>query len=115
MLHAPHGALCARLLPLVMESNIEALETRQPENPSLQRYVEAARILTGDETATAHDAVTWTKQLVDDLKIPGLSKYGMNESKFTEAVEKTLKASSFKGNPIPLNEKELKEILVKAL
>ncbi len=29
MLHAPHGAICARLLPLVMEANIKALESRQ--------------------------------------------------------------------------------------
>ena len=29
MLHAPHGALCARLLPFVMEANLKALETRQ--------------------------------------------------------------------------------------
>jgi alcohol dehydrogenase class IV len=115
MLHAPHGALCARLLPLVMEANIEALETRQPEHPSLQRYVEVARILTDNKNATARDGVVWTKQLVDDLKIPGLSKYGMNDEKFPQAVEKTLKASSFKGNPIPLNENELREILEKAL
>jgi alcohol dehydrogenase class IV len=115
MLHAPHGTLCARLLPLVMETNIQALETRQPEHPALQRYIEVARILTGDETATAADGLLWTKQLVEDLSIPRLSKYGMNEGKFSEAVEKTLKASSFKGNPIALNENELREILEKAL
>lgn len=115
MLHAPHGALCARLLPLVMESNIRALETRQPENPALQLYFEVARILTGDETATAHDGVTWTRKLVDDLAIPGLAVYGMREANFPEAVEKTLKASSYKGNPIALNEKELREILEKAV
>ncbi len=115
MLHAPHGALCACLLPLVMEANIEALETRQPEHPSLKRYAEVAKILTGDETAASRDGVMWTKQLVSDLKIPGLAQYGMDERKFSEAVEKTLKASSFKGNPIPLNEEELTGILEKAL
>lgn len=115
MLHAPHGALCARLLPLVMETNVHALQTRQPENPALQRYEEIARILTGDDSATARDGILWTSQLVNDLKIPGLSTYGMNETKFPEAVEKTLKASSFKGNPIPLKEDELIEILENAL
>ena len=115
MLHAPHGALCARLLPLVMETNIHALEARQPENPALQQYEEIARILTGENSATARDGVLWATQLVNDLKIPGLSTYGMNESKFPEAVEKTLKSSSFKGNPIPLNENELNRILEEAL
>src|SRR6185503_11356137 len=45
MLHAPHGALCARLLPFVVEANIKALETRQPEHPALKRYAEIARLL----------------------------------------------------------------------
>jgi alcohol dehydrogenase class IV len=115
MLHAPHGALCARFLPLVMEANIRALETRQPDHPSLGRYAEVAKILTGNETATARDGVTWTKQLVEDLKIPRLSHYGMSAEQFPEAIEKTLKASSFKGNPIPLTENELRGILEKAL
>lgn len=115
MLHAPHGALCARLLPLVMEANIKALETREPEHPSLKRYAEVAKILTEDETAGPRDGATWTKQLVDDLKIPAFSAYGMDEARFPEAIEKTLKASSFKGNPIPLHKNELMEILEEAL
>jgi alcohol dehydrogenase class IV len=115
MLHAPHGALCARLLPFVMEANIEALQTRQPEHPALGRYVEIARILTGEKEATAPDGVRWTTELVETLKIPGLSTYGMNEKIFPEAVEKTTKANSFKGNPIALEEEELTLILEKAL
>jgi alcohol dehydrogenase class IV len=115
MLHAPHGALCACLLPFVMEANIEALQTRQPEHPARGRYVEIAQILTGEKGATARDGVRWTTELVDSLRIPGLSTYGMNERMFPEAVEKTMKANSFKGNPIALNEEELRLILEKAL
>ena len=115
MLHAPHGMLCARLLPLVMEANIEALQTHQPEHLALGRYVEIARILTDEKEATAQDGVRWTSELVATLKIPGLSTYGMSEKNFPEAVEKTMKANSFKGNPIALNEDELRLILEKAL
>ncbi len=115
MLHAPHGALCARFLPFVIESNIEALQSRQPEHPSLKRYDEIAKILTGDRIASAPECIAWTKQLVEDFKIPRLTEYGMSEAQFPEAIEKTLKASSFKGNPIPLNEDELREILEQAL
>jgi len=115
MLHAPHGVLCARFLPLVMEANIKAMETRQPEHPALVRYVEVARILTGENDATALDGVTWTSELVDELKIPRLSTYGMKPEDFQEAVQKTQKASSFKGNPIVLDTKELSGILEKAL
>ena len=81
MLHAPHGALCARLLPLVMETNIGALETRQPEHPALGRYSEIASLLTGDKEATAQEGVKWTDELVKNSKNPGLSTYGMSEKR----------------------------------
>jgi alcohol dehydrogenase class IV len=115
MLHAPHGALCARFLPLVMEANIKALETRQPEHSAFVRYVEIAQILTGYKSATVLDGAEWASELVNELKIPRLSAYGMSETDFPEAVEKTMKANSFKGNPISLNESELRGILAKAL
>ncbi|HEX6035011.1 MAG TPA: iron-containing alcohol dehydrogenase, partial [Anaerolineales bacterium] len=115
MLHAPHGALCARFLPLVMEANIKAMQSRQPGHPALGRYEEIARILTGDSSASAHDGVIWTRELVNDLRISRLSAYGMQPQDFPEAVQKTQMASSFKGNPIVLREKELTEILEAAL
>lgn len=115
MLHAPHGAICARLLPLVMDANIKALQTRQPEHPALARYAEVAQILTDDKNATVSDGVTWVSALVHDLNIPALSAYGMTREHFPEAVEKTMKASSTKGNPIPLTEAELMGILEDAL
>jgi alcohol dehydrogenase class IV len=49
MLHAPHGVLCGRLLPLIMEANIRALQQRQPDHPAVKRYVEIAQILTGEK------------------------------------------------------------------
>jgi alcohol dehydrogenase class IV len=115
MLHAPHGALCARLLPLVMEANIKALEERQPEHPALRRYAEIARIVTDEPDAAPLDGARWTSQLVNELKIPRLATYGMRPEDFPEAVQNTQKANSFKGNPIVLNEKELSQILEQAL
>ena len=115
MLHAPHGAICARLLPLVMEANIKALESRHAGHVAIERYIEIAQIMTGNKNASAQDGVKWVSDLVSELNIPPLSAYGMNEAHIPEAVEKTLNASSFKGNPIVLNEGELREILERAL
>ena len=115
MFHAPHGALCARLLPLVMEANIRAVEIRQPQNPVLARYDEVAQILTGEKDAVASDGVSWVRELVDDLKIPRLFTYGMTSNDFADAVQKTRNANSFKGNPIALNDDELTGILERAL
>ena len=115
MLHAPHGAICARLLPLVMEINLRALETREPWRSVLARYTEIAQILTGNPTASAVDGVAWVSELVRSLNVPALSTYGMGREHFPEAVEKTMKSSSYKGNPIPLAEAELVRILERAL
>ena len=115
MLHAPHGTICARLLPLVMETNLKALEARKPEYPVLARYTELAQILIGDPNASASEGVAWVSELVRDLNIPMLSEYGMGREHFPEALEKTTKSSSYKGNPISLTDAELRGILERAL
>ncbi len=115
MLHAPHGALCAKLLPLVMEANLKALLARQPNHPALARYVEVAQILTGDSNAAASEGVKWVSELVGVLNIPALSVYGMTRAQFPDAVEKAMKANSTKGNPIALTEAEMAGILEEAL
>ena len=48
MFDAPHGAVCATLLPHVMEANVHALQERQPDSEALVRYHEVAQILTGN-------------------------------------------------------------------
>ena len=53
MFKAPHGAVCAALLPHVMAMNRTALSQRQPQNPILARYDEIARLLTGNALAKA--------------------------------------------------------------
>lgn len=115
MLHAPHGAICARLLPLVMEANLKALKSRQAGHPSIERYGEIAQIVTRNRNAVAQDGLTWVTELARDLNIPPLSAHGMTATRIPEAVEKTMKASSTKGNPIALNESELTEILERAM
>lgn len=82
---------------------------------AIERYTEIARIVTGDNQASAYDGVEWVRNLVRDLNIPSLSVHGMSETHIPEAVQKTLNASSYKGNPIPLSEGELSEILERAL
>ena len=48
MFPAPHGAICARLLPFVMEANLHVLQSTPTSDLSiLDRYIEIARLLTG--------------------------------------------------------------------
>ncbi len=115
MFDAPHGALCGRLLPLVMEANVRALQAREPNNPALERYDDVAAILTGEWEVTAEDGVAWVQDLCQTFKIPGLATYGITTAAFPTIIEKAARSSSMKGNPITLTTAELRGILSRAL
>ncbi len=112
MYDAPHGAICARLLPLATEANWKALKSREPNNPALRRYEDISWGFMGRDLSYTLDVIT---NLVDMLKIPSLSKYGVRREDFPTIVEKAAHSSSMKGNPIVLTNDELTEILEKAL
>jgi alcohol dehydrogenase class IV len=115
MIDVPHGVVCGRLLPLVIEANVRALRERAPDSPALARHDEIARLLTGDPAATAGDAVSWVRDLCETFALPGLRRFGLTEDAFPTAVAKAQKASSMQGNPIELTEAELGAILARAL
>jgi alcohol dehydrogenase class IV len=110
---APHGAVCAALLPHAMEVNVRAVRARAPEK--LARFDEVARLLTGQPHATADDGVKWLAALVENLEIPRLRTYGVTEAALPDLVAKAAQASSMKGNPIVLTPNELQEIVSLAL
>ena len=113
--HAPHGAVCARLLPLVMQANLKALRTRLPASPAIARYTEVARLLTGDETATAEAGAEWVRELCSALDIRPLKEYELNPDDLGAVVEQSQKANSMKGNPVNLTDAELFSILQSAI
>jgi alcohol dehydrogenase class IV len=112
---APHGAICAALLPHVMSMNLRALGERQPESPVLSRYHEVAGILTNNPDARAADGMKWVWELARDLQIPPLHTHGIAPEHVRGLVEKASVASSTKANPISLTTAELTEILEAAL
>ncbi len=114
MFDAPHGAICARLLPLVAETNVQALRRREPHNPALERFAEAARIITRRNDAQAEDAIHWIRALCHELNVPPLANWGVREQDWPIIAEKSMKASSMQGNPVVLEESELHGILARA-
>ena len=115
MFDAPHGAICARLLPIVMEANITALARRSPDSPALARYAEIARILTNDPGADARQGIAWVEETCAAMRIPSLDRIGMRREDIPVLVEKAGRASSMKGNPVELAKEELAAIIDKAL
>ncbi len=114
-LNAPHGAICARLLPIVMDTNIYALRNRQPDSPALERYQEIAQSLTGNVNAIPADGVAWVLKLCLDMKIRPLGGYGLKSNDLPKLVAHAQKASSMKGNPVVLSAKELFDILERSI
>jgi alcohol dehydrogenase class IV len=104
---APHGALCAALLPHGMAVNIAALRTRAPLHPSLERYATVARLLTGRKDATAEDGVAWVLTLCAELNVPALRAWGIKQIDLPSVVEKAARASSMQANPLSLTSEEL--------
>jgi alcohol dehydrogenase class IV len=115
MFPAPHGAVCAALLPHVMSANIAALRRRAPGSEALQRYQAVAAIVTGNGEAAPEDGVAWVRSLCADLGVPPLRTYGLAQAHVPEIVDKATRASSMKGNPIVLATEELSEVLTLAL
>jgi alcohol dehydrogenase class IV len=115
MFPAPHGAVCAALLPHVMATNIRALCERDERSRALSRYDRIAQICTDNQHATADAGVEWVRQLVADLLIPPLRAYGVEAGHIADIAAKAANANSMKANPIVLTSGELKETLQRAL
>jgi alcohol dehydrogenase class IV len=112
---APHGAVCAAILPHGMEINLRALRARMPESDVLRRYQEVARILTGKPTASAEDGIAWVRDVCRELEIPPLKAYGIGEECVPILVEEAARASSMKANPLVLTLEELQEVLTQSI
>jgi len=124
MTSASHGVICGRLLPFVMQANVQALRNRiadvgenlDPEAASvLARFDEIGRILTGKSAADASDGVVWVGELCLALGLPGLRKHGLSTVDFPIVIERARKASSMQGNPVKLTDEELAAILTRAI
>ena len=92
MYDAPHGALCAALLPAVMKMN-------ECVAPNRERFEEVRRIV-GD-----------VGELCRELGVKPLRVYGIRQEDFPVIIEKAAAASSMKGNPVRLTNEQLREIL----
>ena len=117
MFPAPHGAACAALLAPVLLVNLHALRARAAAHPALPRLDELGALLTGARPGdvTADDAIAFVTKLVAALRIPGLARYGMTAADVAPLVERAKVASSMKGNPLPLEDRELAEIAERAM
>lgn len=115
MFDAPHGAVCAALLPHAMSVNFRAINARNPQSPIMNKYNRIGQILTQDAKANAEDGIEWIQTICKTLNIPSLSGFGVSPEDVSILVQKSKKASSMMGNPILLEDDEIAEIIMLAL
>ena len=110
MFPAPHGALCAALVPHVLRANLTAA-TRLQDAALVTRLGTVAQLVTGNAAARAEDAAQWLRDLVSEFGIPTLRAYGVTAGHVPEIVERARRASSMQGNPVELTADELSRIV----
>lgn len=114
----PHGVACGTLVAAATRINIEALRSREPAHPALEKYALVGRLLSKQgqlDQMAAHDALigtlnTWTLE----LGLPALSHYGVREADIPRIVANS-RGSSMKTNPVRLDDEEIATILAARL
>jgi alcohol dehydrogenase class IV len=113
MFRAPHGTVCAALLPHVMTANVRALRSLAGANAALDRAAEVGRLLCGRPDADA--GLAWLGDIVTRLRIPRLGDLGLRAADLPAIAEQAQRSSSMKGNPVALSTGEITAILEAAL
>lgn len=114
----PHGAACGTLVATATAVNIEAMETRDSDNPALWKYAEIGRRFAMQKGLNGRDArsflVATLRQWEQTLALPRLSDWRVASVDFPRIVA-NCRGSSMKTNPIVLTDDEIAGILAARL
>jgi len=111
----PHGMACAALLAPVIEANVRTLRSAPPGSRALDRYAEAAQLLTGKPGASVEDGLAWIGETLTLLGVPGLAAFGLGPEQADAIAAAALASSSMRGNPVPLSQDQLAAVFLEAL
>jgi alcohol dehydrogenase class IV len=114
----PHGFACAALLPHVMEVNLEVARA-VGNDVTVGKYARVAEILGvthgGFDSEVAGQGVKRVRELCQQMEVPRLSSFGVEEAHIPDLVERARKTSSIKANPVELSAEDLARALKQAL
>ena len=110
----PHGVVCGTLVAAATRVNIDAMLSREAENPALDKYAKVSELLCRRQFATEEQAWEELTRLLDDwtqrLQLPTLDHYGITAAGFAHIVAHS-RGSSMKTNPIVLTDEEITAVL----
>lgn len=110
--NAPHGEVCGCLLPSVLGSH---LRHAQPQTEIAGRLEWVLDLINTHFGATQYgNGLEGLRDWSEQMGLRGLKEMGLSEADHSDVVAAAAQASSMKGNPFPLSQEALFEILSSA-
>ncbi|MCT4596938.1 MAG: iron-containing alcohol dehydrogenase [Vallitalea sp.] len=107
----PHGVICGTLLPEAIKVNVELLRQKN-DMIYLEKYAKVSSILTGcngkDTIMSCYKLIEILEKWVEELKVPKLGEFNVRE----EDIDRIIKITSNKYNPVQLSSEDMRRILV---
>lgn len=111
----PHGIICGTLLGSTNRKNIEKLLIDKTNNEMIEKYARIGKLfckeINKSDEFYIHEFADAVDRLIEKLKMPKLSTYGVS----TEDINRIVAITSCKNNPVPLTKEDLSEILLKRI
>jgi len=113
----PHGVVCGTLLCSSTKKNVVALKERDPDGVGLEKYAKLDALFTGKQyqkeqkQILADNFVEKIYEWTDLLNMPRFSVYGVTGTDIDKIVKKTKN----RDNPIELTTQEIREIFMERM
>ena len=116
MFNIPHGVVCGTLLAESVKANVKKLkQIGRDGDHSLMKYAKIGALIDGNYYETNEDTSYNCSVLIENLEewteqlnIDSLGKYGISPKDINKIIKKT----SLKNNPVHLNSENIKEIVM---
>lgn len=113
-----HGVACGTLVAEATRVNIEAMSSREPDNPALDKYAGLAELLCRQRFSHREPAwqalVDLLAEWTERLALPRLGSLGLSPEGVGEVVANS-RGSSMKTNPIVLTDAEIQDLVERRL
>lgn len=107
----PHGIICGTLMASANKLTVQRIFDEDPQNPAIDKYLKITRLFIDEEQINKEKYIERfiekLEEYTDLLKIPKLSKFGIDKSDIELIVNNT----SNKNNPYKLSKGDMIKIL----
>lgn len=111
----PHGVICGSLMAPCAELTIRKLLHSSPDHAALQKFGETGKLLCSEKSKYpsyyCEYLIDRLYELSEQLRIPGLNQFGVTRNDIDVIISQT----ENKNNPVPLDQEDLRSILLKRI